>query len=59
VESADEKNQVTSGWGVALVHAGKVLAGLARKNADEAAGSTIIRKASQVPLRQIAGPVTV
>ncbi len=45
---------VVPGGGVALVHAGKALAGLASENADEAAGIAIIRKAIQAPLRQIA-----
>ncbi len=45
---------VVPGGGVALVHAGKVLAGLKADNADEAAGIAIIRTAIQAPLRQIA-----
>ncbi|MCL4122148.1 UNVERIFIED_CONTAM: hypothetical protein GTU68_027327 [Idotea baltica] len=45
---------VVPGGGVALVHAGKVLAGLTGDNADQTAGIAIIRKALQAPLRQIA-----
>ncbi|MGR3315267.1 chaperonin GroEL [Roseovarius indicus] len=45
---------VVPGGGVALVHAGKVLAGLTGNNADQTAGIAIIRKALQAPLRQIA-----
>ncbi|AXI55473.1 60 kDa chaperonin 1 (plasmid) [Pseudoseohaeicola sp. NH-UV-7] len=45
---------VVPGGGVALVHAGKVLAGLSGDNADQTAGIAIIRKALQAPLRQIA-----
>ena len=45
---------VVPGGGVALVHAGKVLAGLKGDNADQVAGIAIIRKALQAPLRQIA-----
>jgi chaperonin GroEL len=45
---------VVPGGGVALVHAGKVLAELKGDNADQVAGIAIIRKALQAPLRQIA-----
>ncbi|MEQ9243748.1 chaperonin GroEL [Roseovarius indicus] len=45
---------VVPGGGVALVHAGKVLANLTGDNADQTAGIAIIRKALQAPLRQIA-----
>ena len=45
---------VVPGGGVALVHAGKVLAGLKGDNPDQVAGIAIIRKALQAPLRQIA-----
>ena len=45
---------VVPGGGAALVHAGKVLAGLTGNNADQTAGIAIIRKALQAPLRQIA-----
>ncbi len=45
---------VVPGGGVALVHAGKVLVGLEGDNPDQTAGITIIRKALQAPLRQIA-----
>jgi len=45
---------VVPGGGVALVHAGKVLADLKGDNADQMAGIAIIRKALQAPLRQIA-----
>jgi len=45
---------VVPGGGVALVHAGKILDGLKGDNADQAAGIAIIRRALQVPLRQIA-----
>ncbi|QDY70462.1 chaperonin GroEL [Qingshengfaniella alkalisoli] len=45
---------VVPGGGVALVHAGKVLADLTGDNADQTAGIAIIRKALQSPLRQIA-----
>jgi chaperonin GroEL len=45
---------VVPGGGVALVHAGKILEALKGDNADQAAGITIIRKALQAPLRQIA-----
>ncbi|PJE25743.1 chaperonin GroEL [Pseudooceanicola antarcticus] len=45
---------VVPGGGVALVHAGKILAGLNGENADQDAGIKIIRRAIQTPLRQIA-----
>ena len=45
---------VVPGGGVALVHAGKVLANLTGENADQTVGIAIIRKALQAPLRQIA-----
>lgn len=45
---------VVPGGGVALVHAGKILEALKGDNADQAAGISIIRKALQAPLRQIA-----
>ena len=45
---------VVPGGGVALVHAGKVLADLKGDNADQVAGIAIIRRALQAPLRQIA-----
>ncbi|MFT6075931.1 MAG: chaperonin GroEL [Yoonia sp.] len=45
---------VVPGGGVALVHAGKVLADLKGDNDDQMAGIAIIRKALQAPLRQIA-----
>ena len=46
---------VVPGGGVALVHAGKVLATLKGENADQDAGIKIVRRAIQTPLRQIAG----
>ncbi|WP_417743768.1 chaperonin GroEL [Salipiger sp.] len=46
---------VVPGGGVALVHAGKVLATLKGENSDQDAGIKIIRRAIQAPLRQIAG----
>jgi chaperonin GroEL len=46
---------VVPGGGVALVHAGKVLATLKGENADQDAGIKIVRRAIQAPLRQIAG----
>ena len=46
---------VVPGGGVALVHAGKVLATLKGENSDQDAGVKIIRRAIQAPLRQIAG----
>jgi chaperonin GroEL len=45
---------VVPGGGVALVHAGKILADLKGDNADQVAGIAIIRKALHAPLRQIA-----
>jgi chaperonin GroEL len=46
---------VVPGGGVALVHAGKVLASLKGENSDQVAGIKIVRRAIQAPLRQIAG----
>ncbi|SFH37002.1 chaperonin GroEL [Palleronia marisminoris] len=46
---------VVPGGGVALVHAGKVLATLRGENDDQDAGIKIVRRAIQAPLRQIAG----
>ncbi len=46
---------VVPGGGVALVHAGKVLATLEGENSDQDAGIKIVRRAIQAPLRQIAG----
>ncbi len=45
---------VVPGGGVALVHAGKVLATLKGENGDQNAGIKIVRRAIQAPLRQIA-----
>ncbi len=45
---------VIVGGGVALVQAGKALEGLEGANADQNAGITIVRKAIEAPLRQIA-----
>ncbi|PWJ10706.1 chaperonin GroEL [Jannaschia seohaensis] len=45
---------VVPGGGVALVHAGKVLATLKGENGDQDAGIKIVRRAIQAPLRQIA-----
>ena len=45
---------VVPGGGVALVHAGKVLASLKGENGDQDAGIKIVRRAIQAPLRQIA-----
>ncbi len=45
---------VVVGGGVALVQAGKSLDGLKGANADQDVGITIIRKAIEAPLRQIA-----
>lgn len=45
---------VVPGGGVALVHAGKVLATLKGQNIDQDAGIKIVRRAIQAPLRQIA-----
>ncbi|MBD3624860.1 MAG: chaperonin GroEL [Rhodobacteraceae bacterium] len=46
---------VVPGGGVALVHAGKVLATLKGDNSDQEAGIKIVSRAIQAPLRQIAG----
>ncbi|WP_424931867.1 chaperonin GroEL [Amaricoccus macauensis] len=46
---------VVPGGGVALVHAGKVLASLKGENSDQDAGIKIVGRAIQAPLRQIAG----
>ncbi|MGH1368520.1 MAG: chaperonin GroEL [Maritimibacter sp.] len=45
---------VIVGGGVALVQAGKVLEGLVGDNSDQNAGITIVRRALEAPLRQIA-----
>ncbi|CUH78267.1 Stress protein H5 [Tritonibacter multivorans] len=45
---------VIVGGGVALVQAGKALDGLEGQNSDQYAGITIVRKAIEAPLRQIA-----
>ncbi|SMX31674.1 chaperonin GroEL [Actibacterium lipolyticum] len=45
---------VIVGGGVALVQAGKVLEGLTGENSDQDAGITIVRRALEAPLRQIA-----
>ncbi len=45
---------IVVGGGVALVQAGKVLAGMTGQNADQNAGIAIVRKALEAPLRQIA-----
>ncbi|MFA3919020.1 chaperonin GroEL [Ruegeria hyattellae] len=45
---------VVVGGGVALVQSGKALATLKGANADQDAGITIVRKAIEAPLRQIA-----
>ncbi len=45
---------VVPGGGVALVHAGKMLATLKGENNDQDAGIKIVRRAIQAPLRQIA-----
>ncbi|OIQ42180.1 MAG: chaperonin GroL [Roseobacter sp. MedPE-SWde] len=45
---------VIVGGGVALVQAGKALAGLEGANADQNAGIVIVKKAIEAPLRQIA-----
>ena len=45
---------VIVGGGVALVQAGKALEGLEGQNSDQYAGITIVRKAIEAPLRQIA-----
>lgn len=46
---------VVPGGGVALLHAGKVLAKLNGENRDQDAGIKIVARAIQAPLRQIAG----
>ena len=45
---------VVVGGGVALVQGGKALDGLTGANPDQNAGITIVRKAIEAPLRQIA-----
>ncbi|AXI45366.1 chaperonin GroEL [Sulfitobacter sp. SK012] len=45
---------IVVGGGVALVQAGKHLEGLTGENADQNVGITIVRKALEAPLRQIA-----
>ncbi|TCO71727.1 chaperonin GroEL [Rhodovulum euryhalinum] len=45
---------IVVGGGVALVQAGKTLEGLTGANDDQNAGITIVRKALEAPLRQIA-----
>jgi chaperonin GroEL len=45
---------IVVGGGVALVQGGKVLEGLTGANSDQDAGITIVRKALEAPLRQIA-----
>jgi len=45
---------IVVGGGVALIQAGKALEGLKGQNSDQDAGVTIIRKALEAPLRQIA-----
>jgi len=45
---------IVVGGGVALVQAGKVLEGLTGANSDQDVGISIIRKALEAPLRQIA-----
>ena len=45
---------IVVGGGVALVQAGKVLAGLKGANSDQDAGIAIVRRALEAPLRQIA-----
>ena len=45
---------VVPGGGAALLHAGKALAGMKGRNADEVAGVAVVRRALQAPLRQIA-----
>ena len=44
---------VVAGGGVALLHAGKVLAGMSAENSDQEAGIKIVSRAVQSPLRQI------
>ncbi|OIQ80451.1 60 kDa chaperonin 1 [mine drainage metagenome] len=45
---------IVVGGGVALIQAGKALDGLKGANSDQDAGITIVRKALEAPLRQIA-----
>ncbi|MDH3666622.1 MAG: chaperonin GroEL, partial [Paracoccaceae bacterium] len=45
---------IVVGGGAALLHAAKVLDGMTGDNPDQNAGITIVRRAIQVPLRQIA-----
>jgi len=45
---------IVAGGGAALLHASKALKGLIGDNADQEAGIQIVRRAIQVPLRQIA-----
>jgi chaperonin GroEL len=45
---------IVVGGGVALIQAGKALEGLAGANSDQNVGITIVRKALESPLRQIA-----
>jgi len=45
---------IVVGGGVALVQAGKKLQGLTGENSDQNAGITIVRRALEAPLRQIA-----
>jgi chaperonin GroEL len=45
---------IVVGGGVALVQAGKVLEGLEGENTDQNVGISIVRKALEAPLRQIA-----
>jgi chaperonin GroEL len=45
---------IVPGGGVALLKAGKALAGLKGDNADQDAGIAIVRRALQAPIRQIA-----
>ena len=45
---------IVVGGGVALVQAGKVLAGLKGANSDQDAGIAIVKRALEAPLRQIA-----
>ena len=45
---------VVVGGGVALVQGGKVLEGLTGENSDQNAGITIVRRALEAPMRQIA-----
>ncbi|MCC5965833.1 MAG: chaperonin GroEL, partial [Natronohydrobacter sp.] len=45
---------IVVGGGVALIQAGKTLAGLTGDNSDQTVGISIVRKALEAPLRQIA-----